>query len=207
MKKKQHIFCFRCRFHSGQCICEKLSKVPSKIRWTIIMHHREFYLSSNTGRLGENTLENCKIILRGLPNTTIDWENIINENESTFLLFPADNAIEISTKTSGLCKSKPIHIIVPDGSWRQASKVYKREKSLKNIPCLKLPSKNYQSNYLLRKAPHENYLCTYEAMSKVVEEIESVEFAKKMKYNLKVLVSISLKNRKHCLPNYLKGKL
>ena len=41
-----------------------------------------------------------------------------------------------------------------------------------------LPQRNYVSNYFLRKAPQENYLCTYEAMSKVVEELESPELAK-----------------------------
>ena len=51
------------------------------------MYKREFHLSSNTGRLGKNTLPNCEIYLRGIKNQPIDWENIIDENEQNFVFF------------------------------------------------------------------------------------------------------------------------
>ena len=67
---KKHIYCVQCHFHSGQCFCDQLVPVKSNIRFTIIMHHREYHLTSNTGRLGRNTLQNCDIILRGLEGFT-----------------------------------------------------------------------------------------------------------------------------------------
>jgi DTW domain-containing protein YfiP len=208
MSSKKHIICYRCYFHSGQCFCDELVEVPTNIRFTIIMHHREYHLSSNTGRLARNTLPNCKIILRGLEGESINWNEVINKNEDTYILYPSPDSIE-ATPHNLLSKNsnKKIHIIVPDGSWKQASKVYKREAALKNIPCIKLPEKNYISNYHLRKAPQENYLCTYEAMSKVVEELESHDFSAMMQKNLEILVNVSFKNRKHCLPAFSKGTL
>ena len=204
--KRKHIICVQCHFHSGQCICEKLLPVKTKIRFTIIMHHREYHLTSNTGRLAKNTLPNCKIILRGFKDTPINWDEILKQDEETFVLFPSDQATE-ARKENLIGGEKNIHIIVPDGSWRQASKVYKREHRLQHLKCLKLPEKNYVSNYFLRKAPQENYLCTYEAMSKVVEEIESSDLARIMDLNLKQLVDVSFKNRKHCFPSHTKGIL
>lgn len=204
MKIKKHIICVQCHFHSGQCICEKLKPVDTKIRFTIIMHHREYHLTSNTGRLGKNTLPNCEIVLRGLENNPIDWENILKKDEEVYILYPSDDSIEAIPENIQHPSEKNIHIIVPDGSWKQASKVYKREDAIKHFPCIKLPNKNYKSNYFLRRAPQENYLCTYEAMSKVVEEIESAQLANSMTENLKVLVDVSFKNRKHCLPEYSK---
>ena len=203
---KKHIYCVQCHFHSGQCFCEQLVPVESNIRFTIIMHHREYHLTSNTGRLGRNTLQDCDIILRGLEDSAINWSEIIKPEEDTYILYPGEGAIEATKENIKLTSDKKVHLIVPDGSWRQASKVYKREKALRGIPCIMLPQRNYVSNYFLRKAPQENYLCTYEAMSKVVEELESSDLASKMDHNLKQLVNVSFKNRKHCLPTYSKGK-
>ena len=209
MSSKNHIICYQCHFHSGQCFCDDLINVPTNIRFTIIMHHREYHLTSNTGRLAKNTLPNCEIVLRGLEGQTINWDNIIKKDEDTFILYPSPNSIE-ATPTNLLNEGKKgqkIHILVPDGSWKQASKVYKRESALKNIQCIKLPEKNYQSHYFLRRAPKENYLCTYEAMSKVVEELESPNLSAMMQKNLEKLVNVSFKNRKHCLPELSKGSL
>jgi len=204
IKKNKHIICYHCHFHSGQCFCDQLISIPTKIRFTIVMHHREYHLTSNTGRLAKNTLRNCQIILRGIENTSIDWNKIIKPKERTFVLFPSEDATEINQEGLVNNLDDPLHIIVPDGSWRQASKVYKREHALRKIKCIKLAKKNYQSNYFLRKSPRENYLCTYEAMSKVIEELESSKFARTMDSNLKQLVNVSFKNRKHCLPQYSK---
>ena len=171
------------------------------------MHHREYHLTSNTGRLARNTLDRCNIFLRGLEDKPIDWSKIINEEEQTFVLYPSEEAIEATANNIPKTQNKSVHIIVPDGSWRQASKVYKREKALHHLPCIKLPERNYQSHYFLRKSPKENYLCTYEAMSKVVEELESREYSRLMSRNLEKLVNVSFKNRKHCLPELSKGSL
>ena len=208
MSSKKHIICYRCYFHSGQCLCDDLIHVPTTIRFTIIMHHREYHLTSNTGRLGKNTLPNCEIILRGLEDRPINWKAILHEDEETYILFPSTESIAATPENLLQNNAgKKIHIIVPDGSWKQASKVYKREPALKDIKCIKLPEKNYKSHYYLRKAPKENYLCTYEAMSKVVEELESHDFSAMMQKNLEILVNVSFKNRKHCLPELSKGTL
>ena len=201
---KKHIYCFYCYFHSGQCLCESLKSVDSRVRFTIIMHHREYHLTSNTGRLSRNTLKNCKIVLRGIENRPINWDKIIDPSEDTYILYPTQDSIEATKENLNPCPSKRVHVIVPDGSWRQASKVYKREKALSGIPCIRLPNRKYKSNYFLRKSPQENYLCTYEAMSKVIEEIESPALARLMDDNLRLLVNVSFKNRKHCLPAYSK---
>ena len=205
MGSKNHIICYQCHFHSGQCFCDDLITVTTNIRFTIVMHCREFNLTSNTGRLAKNTLPGCEIILRGVEGEEINWDKIIKQDELTYFLFPSSDSIEATKENIPSPTNKKIHIIVPDGSWRQASKVHKRESALSNIKCIKLPERNYRSNYFLRKSPKENYLCTYEAMSKVVEEIESSNYSKLMDKNLEKLVNVSFKNRKHCLPEHTKG--
>ena len=49
------------------------------------------------------------------------------------LLYPSDDAVNIS---EGILKtiSQPIQLIVPDGNWRQASKVHYRHSEIADVP-------------------------------------------------------------------------
>ena len=55
------------------------------------MSDAEIHKSTNTGRLGKNTLKNCELYVRG--KKIIDWDKIIKKNEKVFILFPDENAI------------------------------------------------------------------------------------------------------------------
>jgi len=187
--------CPKCFSMKISCFCEQLSMVDSKLSWSIIMHKRESYLSSNTGRLAENTLPNCEIHLRGDLEKPLHWPNIIPENRQSYFLFPSEDAICISELAS--IPAENLHFIVPDGSWNQAKKVHKREPKLHNIQCVKLEDKQYISNYHCRKQPRPNFLCTYESMGKVIETIEGPSQNDVLKKNLQVLTTTSLKNRRH----------
>ena len=200
--EKLHIErCPKCYSLKVSCFCKNLEKIKSSLSWSIIMHRREYFLSSNTGRLAANTLPNCTIYLRGIKDQFIDWDKVIPKNKKTYMLFPDENAIDISNLRED---PKDLHFIVPDGSWNQAKKVKKREAALSEIPTVKLPEKNYISNYLCRKQPRPNFLCTHESMEKVIDTLEGGFESQKMKNNLKVLTSINLKNRRHFSKEILK---
>ena len=177
------------------CFCDQLIQINSALSWSVIMHRRESYLSSNTGRLAKNTFENCDIHLRGDIDNPLDWEEIIPKDKLTYFLFPSEDAICISELVS--ISPDKLHFIVPDGSWSQAKKVHRRESALKNIPCVKLEEKKYVSNYHCRKQPKPNFLCTYESMGKVIESIEGESQVESLKKNLNTLTITSLKNRRH----------
>ena len=187
--------CPQCFSMKISCFCQDLQLVYSKLSWSIIMHKREFYLSSNTGRLAKNTLPKCDIHLRGDQQNPINWSLVIPPQKKCYFLYPSEDAINL-TELKDIPTSE-LHFIVPDGSWNQAKKVHKREPALQNIPCVKLPERNYISNYHCRKQPRPNFLCTYESMGKVIEELEGTEERETLIHNLKVLTTTSLKNRRH----------
>ena len=187
--------CPRCWSMKISCFCSELHQINSAISWSIIMHKRESYLSSNTGRLAKNTLPNCQIHLRGDLSSPLNWDEIVPSEKLTYFLFPSEDAVCLSE-----LKDKPIeklHFIVPDGSWNQAKKVHKREDKLREIPCVKLEEKSYISNYHCRKQPKPNFLCTYESMGKVIEALEGKSEVEKLEKNLRTLTTTSLKNRRH----------
>lgn len=140
------------------------------------MHHRETHLTSNTANLATLALPNCKISLRGLPNKPFSIESIgLNPDELPLYLFPHDDAVELTPEFYEAHKDKKIHLIVPDGTWSQAVKFYRREQGLEGIQCVKIPPGGAPGRYKLRKSSDENRLSTYEALARALGILENDE--------------------------------
>jgi DTW domain-containing protein YfiP len=90
------------------------------------------------------------------------------------LLYPTDDAVELTEQAiQGL--TRPITLIVPDGTWRQARKVAVREQALGSLLRVKLPP-GPPSDYRLRYSPNEQRLCTFEAISRAIGLLEGAHF-------------------------------
>jgi DTW domain-containing protein YfiP len=137
------------------------------------MHHRETYLTSNTANLAKLTLPKCEILLRGLKDKPFHIDLLkLNDSEMPIYLFPHDNAVELNQEFLDQYPQKKFHLIVPDGSWTQAIKCYRRENGLHNITCVKLPIGG-PGRYKLRKTSDENKLSTFEAISRSLSILEN----------------------------------
>ena len=167
--------CLRCKIHNTLCFCSKLTSVPTKTRISIIMHHRETHLTSNTANLACLALPNCKISLRGLPDKPFSIESIgLTADEMPLYLFPHEEALELTPDFFETHKDKKFHLIVPDGTWSQAVKFYRREEGLQGVQCVKLPA-GAPGRYRLRKSSDENRLSTYEALARALGILENDE--------------------------------
>jgi len=158
------------------------------------MHHRERFLTSNTANLATLVLNNCKIVLRGLPGKLFDANELgLNKSEIPLYLFPHEDAVELNDEFLSTL-SKPVHLIIPDGTWSQAVKVYRREAALSHIQCIKLPPGG-PGNYRLRKSERENGVCTYEAIMRALCLIESTELETEMNRIFDLMVERTIKGR------------
>jgi DTW domain-containing protein YfiP len=139
------------------------------------MHHRETHLTSNTANLACLALPNCKISLRGLPDKPFSIESIgLTQDEMALYLFPHEDALELTTEFFENNRDKKFHLIVPDGTWSQAVKFYRREEGLQGVQCVKLPP-GAPGRYKLRKSSDENRLSTYEALARALGILENDE--------------------------------
>ena len=167
--------CPQCKIHNTLCFCQKLTQVETKTRVSIIMHHRETHLTSNTANLACLALPNCKISLRGLPDKPFSIDSIeLSCDEMPLYLFPHEDALELTPEFFEQNKDKKFHLIVPDGTWSQAVKFYRREDGLKGIQCVKLQT-GAPGRYRLRKTSDENRLSTYEALARALGVLENDE--------------------------------
>jgi DTW domain-containing protein YfiP len=136
------------------------------------MHHRERHLTSNTANLANLTLPNCEILLRGLPDKPFSAESLqLSSEETPIYLFPHEDAIELTPLFIEENNDKKFHLIVPDGTWSQAVKFYRREEGLAGIQCVKL-SAGEPGRYKLRKSSDENRLSTFEAITRALGILE-----------------------------------
>jgi DTW domain-containing protein YfiP len=76
-------------------------------------------------------------------------------------LFPHEGATPLGA-LSGAAGRQPVTLIVPDGNWRQASKVRNRVPGLREVPCVSLPP----------GAPSTSGLSTIEAIARAMGLLE-----------------------------------
>jgi DTW domain-containing protein len=185
------------------CVCaqialcrENLKNVSTRV--LILMHHREKHLTTNTGRLAALTLPHSKIYYRGEdPRRQVIEPLVVSQDSEHFLLYPTEDALVIDEKFAEKI-SRPITVVVPDGSWRQASKVAKRETQLSTLPRIQLPDLG-PTRYRLRREPKEGGLATYEAIARLIGIVEGSQYQNSMETLFDTIVKRTLRSRQGIL--------
>lgn len=87
---------------------------------------------------------------------------LCEEGYQHWLLYPSDKAYPLSDLTQKNAATGKLRVILLDGTWKKAFKMWQLSSNLHALPCVKLPD-NLVGNYVIRKAPSENSLSTLEA--------------------------------------------
>jgi len=174
--------CQTCFLHHDLCICEFIPKLNLKTKISLIVHYKELKRTTNTGRLAASALMNSEVRIRGQNSRTmqpraLDLSDLLRADYESFLLFPSDSAVELSPSFIKQFQ-KPIQLIVPDGNWRQASKVHYRHHELKALQRVKVMPKvtsKTQPLKFMRKESVVGGMATLEAIAQALGIIEGVE--------------------------------
>jgi DTW domain-containing protein YfiP len=153
--------------HGSLCICPLIPRVATRTRLVLMIHRCEDRKPTNTGRLATLCLPNSDVHVRGhadLPSPPVS----IAPGSLPVLLFPFEGATEL---TAFAGSKEPLTLIVPDGTWRQASKVRNRVPGLSDVPCVSLPA-DVPSTYRLRAEAHATGLATIEAIARAMGILE-----------------------------------
>jgi DTW domain-containing protein YfiP len=159
--------CAVCRLHATLCICALVPRLRTRTRLVLLVHYREARKPSNTGQLAARCLERSSAEIFGKRGQVLEAP-VIGDDELPLLLFPDDDAVPISQHAAG---EQPIALFVPDGNWRQASKVRRRVPGLGAIQCVTLPEAG-PTEYRLRAEPREGGLATLEAIARALGILE-----------------------------------
>lgn len=164
-------FCPHCSKTINACYCHKITKFNNLSKIIILQHPSETKHALNTARIAALSFKNCEIIT-GEDFTLHNRLNSILQANDCYLLFPSDAAQTVSA-----FKEKQITLIVLDGSWKKAKKIFYLSKNLHSLPKLQLPS-GLKSRYRLRKQPTSGFLSTIEAITYSLNTIEGKDYSK-----------------------------
>jgi DTW domain-containing protein YfiP len=167
-KAKQR--CLACDSSLTLCMCAVLPRLDLRTKISLVIHHRELSRSSNTGLLALRALVNCELRIRGEGREMLDLSDLLSPQYRTLLFFPCPDAVELDRQL--VCQDpRPIQLIVPDGTWRQARKIHSRHQELKDIPRVKISTPN-DSTFQLRAQSRLEGMATLQAIARALGVIE-----------------------------------
>jgi DTW domain-containing protein len=184
-------YCPVCLLHKKICICGIIEKISLKTRITLILPQKELLRMTNTGRLAALCLHNHKVIEKNGTGTEYKPEEIISNDYTNLILYP--EAAQKLAKPFIEKLTKPVNLIIPDGTWKQTRKIFRSEKLLHPVMRVSLPEEN-PDFYFLRKPQKEFYFSTFEAIIRALGIIENEEVYIKLKTILDEMITRLLKN-------------
>lgn len=181
----------RCHLHASLCMCSHIPHLLTRTRLVLVTHYREDRKPTNTGRLATECLSNSEIWVRGHAQQPCE-HFVIDPQTLPVVLFPGEASIPLADFIGA---SQPVTLIVPDGTWRQASKVPHRVPSLTGVPLVSLPNAGPVTQYRLRNETREGGLATMEAIARALGLLEGPEVQAVLERVFRIMVERTLWSR------------
>ena len=162
--------CPVCAAARESCLCAALPKIELATKICLVIHHRELTRSSNTGLLAARALVNSEVRVRGADRETLDLKNLLTPQYRTFMLYPSRDALDLGSALA-LSDARPIQLLVPDGTWRQARKLHSRHAELTDITRVKVCVPE-DSAFQLRAQSQPGRMATLQAIAHALGVIE-----------------------------------
>jgi DTW domain-containing protein len=184
------------------CLCASIPRLTTRTAVLILIHYRDARMPTNTGRLAHQCLVGSRLILRGVKDAPATLEPSSSFAGTPLLLHPTEDAIALDEHFRAKYPP-PYTLVVPDGSWRQASKMGTREPSLQTLLRVKLEA-GEPSRYQLRKESKPGGLATLEAIARALGVLESREVEEELGKVFALMVERTLRSR-GVRPGYLES--
>jgi DTW domain-containing protein len=160
--------CWRCRRPRRVCYCAAVRSIETRTRVVILQHPRESDVAINTARIAELCLTSSTLHVgldftadRGLHTA------LSNADAPAILLYPSEGAKDLASEPP----PGPVTLVVIDGTWWQASKLFKLNPFLRELPRYGL-TPSAESRYRIRREPAAHCLSTIEALAAALALLE-----------------------------------
>ncbi len=156
--------CPGCGLYPGLCLCAELRPVATRTRILIVRHVKEVRRRTNSARIAALGLANCELLDRREKFDRIEFE----PPPDSWVLYPG-------APPPSPDAPRPANLIVLDGTWREAKRMFARVPALQFLPRLSLPPPPPTPR--LRKPPAFG-MATLEAIAHAVAALEGEELAR-----------------------------
>ncbi len=179
--------------HVRLCICPSIPRYDLGTRLVLVMHRREHGKTTATGPLALQVLPNSELRIHGHRDRPLDFSDLAFSDRRTLVLYPGDDAPELSASFLDR-DDRPVTLVVPDGSWRQASKMGRRLPGLEQAEMVRLPE-GPGTSWGVRRENHAHGLATFEAIARALGIIESPAVRSGMENLFRLMVQRTLETR------------
>ncbi|MCG9578300.1 DTW domain-containing protein [Vibrio tubiashii] len=165
-------YCSQCGKSLKACICEWIQSLTSNVELVILQHHSETNRPMGTARILKLSLANS-YCFEGEDFSAHDKLNQLLNDESYhhFVLYPGEGSVSHTQVAEKLSAEQKVRVILLDGTWKKAYKMWQLSTNLHALPLIHLPD-DLQGNYRIRKAPSDNSLSTVEAGYHILSLLE-----------------------------------
>ncbi len=156
-------YCSQCGKSRKACICPWIVPLESEVELIILQHRSEVHRPLGTARILKLSLNNCtSLIGEDFSQNEKLNELLADDSYQHLILYPTEQSVCLSDLTEEQSTKQKTRLILLDGTWKKAYKMWQLSSNLHALPTVKLPE-NLQGGYTIRKAPSENSLSTVEA--------------------------------------------
>ncbi len=155
--------CYRCFKAAATCICALVPRIDNRTGVTIIQHPRERHHPIGTARFALLGLSRVELVVHG-PK----------DGEAPILASLPPGAALLYPDGSGQRRApeaRPTHLLVLDGTWHHARKLFQANPALAAMPRFAL-SGDQPSRYRIRSEPADYCLSTIEAIAHALSALE-----------------------------------
>jgi DTW domain-containing protein len=149
-------------------LCACIRRLPTRTRVVILQHPRESDVAINTARLAEMQLERAELHVGIKLDDAPRLRARLSDPEApAVLLYPGEGAHDFAaTPPPGPCT-----LVVLDGTWWQAKKLFQSNPELARLPRYSL-SPSEPSRYRIRREPAIHCISTIEAIAEALTMLE-----------------------------------
>lgn len=164
--------CSGCSRPSVVCICAAIHRVTTQTRVVILQHPRESDVAINTAKLVELQLERAeRHVAVKLSEAPALQARLHDPAAPAILLYPGPDAVDLAQAPP----SGPVTLVVLDGTWWQAKKLFQQNPELARLPRYSL-TPSAPSRYRIRREPALHCISTIEAIGEALTLLEPAGF-------------------------------
>jgi DTW domain-containing protein YfiP len=169
--------CRSCQRPEKACICAFTAEITNDIPVVILQHPTEVTQTKGTVALLAKSLQSCQVLVGEVFDDNPCFLQVMAQYQAV-LLYPGEQADIIdpnllmqlterqknTDNSYGNAKVKPLCLVILDGTWKKAYRMFMLSKTLQQLPQICLPE--YLANagqYHIRKVAKKNALSSLEA--------------------------------------------
>lgn len=180
--------CEGCRYPHRWCICDGFKPVECALQVDVLIHHREFWRPTSTGRLINRVMPSSRghVFRHDLP---LQRATIVSPDRALWILHPAGEPL--SAPDLALPPER-LQVLLLDGSWREAARMRQGVERWGRLVSLPLSG---PSRYLLRDQQGERKYSTVEALLGLLEVLGLAQTHAQLRLQFELHVYAGLRAR------------